>query len=151
MLDTNLSNQPPKKRKITEGYMGKTLWCVIVLQFEVDSSFPAIGLNVGEGKSRLVNKTRASLRYIYQHHMHDAEWFLKADDDTYMIKENLRCFLSKLNPSDPHYIGRMFTRLQQWRGRLRFQPWNVKNIQESAGRAWIPTRRWWRYICSKMS
>ena len=41
--------------------------------------------------------------------MHDADWFLKADDDTYVIMENLRYFLSKLNPSDPHYIGRMFT------------------------------------------
>ncbi|CAH3152619.1 unnamed protein product [Porites lobata] len=97
---------------------------------------------LGKGKSRLVNKTRASLRYSYQHHMHDADWFLKADDDTYVIMENLRYFPSKLNPSDPHYIGRMFTSycglgIQQWRGRLRFQPRktrNVKNIQESAGR-----------------
>ena len=41
--------------------------------------------------------------------MHDADWFLKADADTYVIMENLRYFPSKLNPSDPHYIGRMFT------------------------------------------
>ena len=56
---------------------------------------------LGKEKSRLVNKTRASLTYIYQRHIHDADWFL--------IMENLRYFLSKLNPSDPRYIGRMFT------------------------------------------
>ena len=36
--------------------------------------------------------------------MHDADWFLKADDDTHVIMENLHYFLSKLNPSDPHYV-----------------------------------------------
>jgi len=39
--------------------------------------------------------------------MHDADWFLKAEDDTYVIMENLGYFLSKLNPSEPHYIGRI--------------------------------------------
>ena len=102
---TNLA----ERAKSVKDTWGKRCDMLLFFSSKADSSFPAIGLNVGEGRKRLFDKTRASLRYIYQRHINDADWFLKADDDTYVIMENLRYFLSKLNPSDPHYIGRMFT------------------------------------------
>ena len=98
-----------KRAKSVKDTWGKRCDILLFFSSKADSRFPAIGLNVREGRNRLFDKTRSSLRYIYQHHLHDADWFLKADDDTYVIVENLRNFLSKLNPSDPHYIGRMFT------------------------------------------
>ena len=103
----------------------------------------------GRKKQAIVNKTRASLRYIYQHHMHDADWFLKADDDTRDHGKS-PLFSVQVEPfgSSLCYFEGL---LQQWNGRLRFQPRNVKNIQESAGRGWMPTRRWWRHIDRKMS
>ena len=38
----------------------------------------------------------------------EAEWFLKADDDTYTIMENLRLLLLNKNHSDPIFFGHKF-------------------------------------------
>ena len=108
-IPTSLTNLAARAKSVKDTW-GKRCNMLLFFTLKADSSFPAIGLNVEEGNDRLFNKASASLRYIYQCHINDADWFLKADDDTYVIMENLRYFLSKLNPSDPHYIGRMYTK-----------------------------------------
>ena len=39
----------------------------------------------------------------------DYDWFLKADDDSFIVMENLRAFLSKYSPHNDNYFGRHFS------------------------------------------
>lgn len=41
-----------------------------------------IALPVDEGRENLWRKVRAAYKYIYEHHLDDADWFMKTDDDT---------------------------------------------------------------------
>lgn len=73
-----------------------------------ETDFPTVGLNVSEGREQLYWKTIKAFHYIHQNHLDDADWFLKTDDDTFVVVENLRYVLSKLDPQKPLYLGRRF-------------------------------------------
>ncbi|OQV18827.1 putative Glycoprotein-N-acetylgalactosamine 3-beta-galactosyltransferase 1 [Hypsibius exemplaris] len=60
-----------------------------------------------ESRKILWPKVQALIRYSYKH-LHDYDWFLKADDDTYVIVENLRHFLSNQSTNEPLYYGAEF-------------------------------------------
>ncbi|XP_033639685.1 glycoprotein-N-acetylgalactosamine 3-beta-galactosyltransferase 1-like [Asterias rubens] len=81
---------------------------ILYMSSETDPEFPTVGLDVKEGRPALWNKTRAAIMYIYKHHFNDADWFMKADDDTYVIMENLRDFLQDKDSGKPVYYGHHF-------------------------------------------
>ncbi|XP_042866354.1 glycoprotein-N-acetylgalactosamine 3-beta-galactosyltransferase 1-like [Penaeus japonicus] len=56
-------------------------------------------------RSGLWNKTRDAFRHAYLHYYEDFDWFVKADDDTYFIMENLRYWLHDKDPEVPSYYG----------------------------------------------
>lgn len=61
---------------------------------------------VVEGRETLWLKTKAVFKHAYKHLLNSADWFFKADDDTYVIVENLKYMLSRYNTSQPIYLGR---------------------------------------------
>ena len=47
-------------------------------------------------------------RYLHDNHFEEADWFLKADDDTYIVMENLRYMLEPYNATQPIFFGCKF-------------------------------------------
>uniref|UniRef100_A0A8C5LMJ2 N-acetylgalactosaminide beta-1,3-galactosyltransferase n=1 Tax=Leptobrachium leishanense TaxID=445787 RepID=A0A8C5LMJ2_9ANUR len=73
-----------------------------------NESFPTVGLDTEEGRSHLYWKTIRAFQYVHKHYFDKADWFLKADDDTYVILDNLRWLLSNYSPDQPIYFGKRF-------------------------------------------
>ncbi len=96
------------KGKAVKETWGKRCNKIIFMSTVTDNEFPAIELNTENGGRDTWSKTRAAWKYIYKNHINDADWFLRADDETFVIVENLRLLLSKYNTDDPHYFGRWF-------------------------------------------
>ena len=96
------------KARHVKAAWGKRCNKLVFFSSKNDSILPAIGLNIREGRDFLWGKTKRAFKYVFDNHFHQADWFLKADDDTYVIVENLRYMLSHFNASQPIYFGRHF-------------------------------------------
>lgn len=59
----------------------------------------------GETRNNIVHKVKFALRHVYEHYIDEFDWLLKADDDTYVIMENLRFLLQKHDSDIPSYLG----------------------------------------------
>ena len=72
---------------------------------ERNHSLPAMKFSKS-GRQYITFKMRNAYRYVYEKYGKHFDWFVKADDDTYIVMENLKHFLKTSNPNDPHYFGK---------------------------------------------
>ncbi|GCB61058.1 hypothetical protein scyTo_0012849, partial [Scyliorhinus torazame] len=96
------------KAKHVKATWSKKCNVVLFMSSEEDKDFPTVGLGVKEGRDQLYWKTIKAFHYVYEHHLNDADWFMKADDDTFVVVDNLRWLLSKYSPDQPIFFGRKF-------------------------------------------
>lgn len=54
---------------------------LLFISSSADKELGSIALPVKEGRESLWDKTKNAFQYVYKHHLNDADWFLKADDD----------------------------------------------------------------------
>ncbi len=71
-------------------------------------SFPTIGLPVPPGRNHIASKAKSAWKYVYANYLNQAEFFLKADPDTYIVIENLRQYLKKENADTAQYYGHRY-------------------------------------------
>ena len=81
---------------------------LIFMSSQEDRDLGAVNLNVSEGRDNLWGKTKQAFKYCYHHYYQEFDWFVKADDDTFMIIENLRHFLQDYNTSNAVHFGHHF-------------------------------------------
>ncbi|XP_037809526.1 glycoprotein-N-acetylgalactosamine 3-beta-galactosyltransferase 1-like [Lucilia sericata] len=104
---TNPENHKSKARHVKRTW-GKRCNKLLFMSSQEDKVLGTVALPVSEGRNNLWAKTKEAYKYIYEHHLNDADWFYKADDDTYAIVENLRYLLYPYNPETPIYFGCKF-------------------------------------------
>ncbi|KAH8283519.1 hypothetical protein KR018_004638 [Drosophila ironensis] len=85
------------------------------LVFASSDSYEPLGVvqvveSNGGAYEDLWNKTREGFRHVWEHYRQDYDWFLKADDDTYVVMENLRHLLGGFDPDTPVYFGYKMSR-----------------------------------------
>nr|XP_057910291.1 glycoprotein-N-acetylgalactosamine 3-beta-galactosyltransferase 1-B isoform X2 [Doryrhamphus excisus] len=104
---TGPNNLETRARYVRDTW-GRHCNIVVFMSSVGDPDFPAVGLNTKEGRDQLYWKTIRAFHYVYEHHGHEADWFLKADDDTYVIVDNMRWVLANHSADEPIYFGRRF-------------------------------------------
>ncbi|XP_075253442.1 glycoprotein-N-acetylgalactosamine 3-beta-galactosyltransferase 1-like [Convolutriloba macropyga] len=78
----------------------------IFVSDEHNGEFPTIKVTDQKGKSELWAKSRNAIELLYYKYLNKFDWFFKAEDDTYVVMDNLRKFLYFKDSSKLEWYGK---------------------------------------------
>eukprot|EP00730_Choanoeca_flexa_P018651 TRINITY_DN9080_c0_g1_i2.p1 TRINITY_DN9080_c0_g1~~TRINITY_DN9080_c0_g1_i2.p1 ORF type:complete len:478 (+),score=104.21 TRINITY_DN9080_c0_g1_i2:124-1557(+) len=82
------------------------------LNFMTSAPFPGLDtvvLNIkDESRKTLWPKIKLAWLHTYANYIDKYDWFMKADDDTFVMVDNLRRMLKQYDPNKPHFFGKQF-------------------------------------------
>ena len=78
---------------------------LIFMSTQEDLSLGAVKLDVEDGRNGLWTKVKLACKHVFLNHFDDYDWFMKADDDTFVIIENLKAMLSQYDTNEPIHFG----------------------------------------------
>ncbi|XP_052801609.1 glycoprotein-N-acetylgalactosamine 3-beta-galactosyltransferase 1-like isoform X2 [Mya arenaria] len=104
---TNPANHDAKAKHVKATW-GKRCNILLFMSSSKDDSLPTVVLPVTESRDTLWKKTKLAFKHVYENYLDKADWFMKADDDTYVIVENLRLMLKDQDANKGIYFGRHF-------------------------------------------
>ncbi|ODN05185.1 Glycoprotein-N-acetylgalactosamine 3-beta-galactosyltransferase 1 [Orchesella cincta] len=108
-----------KKAAHVKNTWGRRCDKLVFFSSKNDSTLPTTVVpGAKEGRAGLWGKTHGAFQIIYDKYLNEADFFLKADDDTYVILENLKYLLQNYSSSEPYYFGCYFQ--VWWKRRIRY-------------------------------
>lgn len=63
-------------------------------------------IHEAEARKMLWRKAQAAWMHVYYNYIDKADWFMRADDDSTVMMDNLREFLEGYDTDEPHWLGR---------------------------------------------
>ena len=76
-----------------------------------DPNMPFVYMNIVDTKEQLTNKHMGVVMHVYKNYLNNFDWFLYANDDTYIVMENLKLFLFDKCPIEKSLYGHVMRHL----------------------------------------
>jgi len=104
LVMTQPKNHKTKAQQVYKTW-GKRCTYVEFITTKDIPDLPTIVSNTKEEYGQIWGKTKFGFKTAFEKYYEKVDWVMKADDDTYVILENLRYLLSGYNHSDPIWFG----------------------------------------------
>ena len=105
-----------------------------------DPTIPFVYLNISDKYELITNKAIETMRYIYKNHLDDFDWYLRANDDTYIVMENLKLFLADKCADSMEMYGKTLRYFMGPPFNETFFGENIENGFIQGGAGWLISR-----------